>query len=293
MLCTDRSKGAPLRHTALMDEAAVVSLALTLSFQAVWQQKRRNDPNPVRAASRVYTREDAIALGRRFGNGNARKNPTLRQSNPWILQHIDGVFREIQRYESQRLQELALEVIPFETLNTQAARIQAEKGLEYQDALVQALVEWAKKDFLKWADPIKCSTCGGNTEGVAGGTPTDEERSHGAGRVELYRCINDNALCKGHITRFPRYGNLEKLLQTRTGRCGEFAAVFMLLLRSLNLRARYIWNSEDHVWNEYYSDSLERWVHVDSCEGARGKNLLYDQGWGKKMKVSFAGSTVD
>jgi peptide-N4-(N-acetyl-beta-glucosaminyl)asparagine amidase len=155
----------------------------------------------------------------------------------------------------------------------------------YQDAFAQALVRWAKDDFLKWADPLKCSECGGATVGVSSGLPSPQEERDGAGRVELYRCVNTSSPCHGKITRFPRYTNLEKLLQTRTGRCGEFAAVFMLLLRALDLRARYIWNSEDHVWNEYYSEDMKRWVHLDSCEGARDKNLLYERGWGKKMKV--------
>lgn len=269
-----------------MDEIAVVSLALTLAFQAKWQAKQRNANSPISQATRTYTREDAVTLGRRFGHKFTRGKSSKIRNHDWLLRHVDAVAQEIQRYEDPHLQELALSVLPFDDLNERAVRIKDAEGLMYQDALAQALVEWAKKDFFKWADPVKCSLCGGETEGIAGGSPTTEERSFGASRVELYRCIDSQSNCHGHITRFPRYSSLEKLLQTRTGRCGEFAAVFMLLLRSLNLRARYIWNSEDHVWNEYYSDHLRRWVHLDSCEGARDKNLLYDQGWGKKMKVS-------
>lgn len=271
-----------------MDQVAVVSLALTLAFQNIWQDKQRNGLVPLTNATRPYSREDAIALGRSFGNKFKGTKATINvpaSSDSWLLRHVDAISREIQRYESPSLQELALNAIPFDQLNERAAQLEQAQSLEYQDALVQALVEWAKNDFLQWVDPVKCQYCGGETEGIAGGVPTVEERNYGAGRVELYRCKNAKSECQGRVTRFPRYSDLKKLLQTRTGRCGEFAAIFMLLLRALNIRARYVWNSEDHVWNEYYSDSMGRWVHVDSCEGARDKHLLYDQGWGKKMKV--------
>jgi len=72
------------------------------------------------------------------------------------------------------------------------------------------------------------------------------------------------------------------------GRCGEFANSFCLFLRAVGLRARYVWNLEDHVWNEYWSPSLQRWVHLDSCEAARDEPLLYDRGWGKKMSYILA-----
>lgn len=268
-----------------MDNSPAVILALSLTWQSNWQALRHDGQLNAATSARTYTREDATALGHRFG-ARFTRGDRQSDSSPWLLRSIDSVAREIHRYESSHLRELALDLIPFDVLNAQATTIMDEERLPYQDALVQALAKWAKRDFLKWADPVKCSSCGGSTEGIAAGTPTPEERSHGAGRVELYRCTNETAPCRGTITRFPRYSSLEKLLQTRTGRCGEFAAIFMLLLRALNLRARYIWNSEDHVWNEYYSDDLQRWAHVDSCEGARDKNLLYDRGWGKKLRVS-------
>lgn len=45
---------------------------------------------------------------------------------------------------------------------------------------------------------------------------------------------------------------------------GEFAHLFYVLLQARGIRARYIWNSEDHVWSEYWSPTLKHWVHVDS-----------------------------
>ena len=42
------------------------------------------------------------------------------------------------------------------------------------------------------------------------------------------------------------------------------------------LEARYIMDWTDHVWTEYYSHAHQRWIHLDACEAAYDKPLLYE-----------------
>ena len=94
--------------------------------------------------------------------------------------------------------------------------------------------------------------------------PTEDDLEFGANRVEMYQCAN----CYNARTQFPRYNNCVKLLETRTGRCGEYANAFTLLLRALNYEARYVMDWTDNVWTEVWSEGENRWIHCDSCEAS-------------------------
>ena len=67
-----------------------------------------------------------------------------------------------------------------------------------------------------------CSTCGGKTAATGGAAPSPDDSRWGAGRVELHQCtVNPSHVA----TRFPRYNDPVKLLETRRGRCGEWASI--------------------------------------------------------------------
>lgn len=105
-----------------------------------------------------------------------------------------------------------------------------------------------------------------------------EELYYGASRVELYECTS----CHAEF-RFPRYNHPLKLLETRTGRCGEWANTLTCIVTVLGYDARLVLDWTDHVWTEVYSKAQERWVHCDSCENGIDSPLVYEAGWGKQL----------
>lgn len=164
--------------------------------------------------------------------------------------------------------------------------------LDYKDEFVKTLLSWFRNEFFSWCDQPMCKTCNQKGQYLETQSPNNEESKWLASRTEVYKCTK----CSNNL-RFARYNNPEKLLETQTGRCGEWANCFGAILRSFNYDVRFIDNFEDHVWNEYWSESLRKvnftlikWIHVDSCETAWDTPLVYEQGWGRNMTYILAHS---
>ncbi|KAI4786928.1 hypothetical protein KUCAC02_036803 [Chaenocephalus aceratus] len=199
--------------------------------------------------------------------------PSSLENSMNFFATLQSNFQHVLLYENLDLQQKALSRIPEERLRSEAEAQLRGAGEEdpdcklgLEDFLVLELLRWFKQDFFSWVDHLPCSRCSGATQ-------------------TLTLCSPPLRTCAGG----PRgYNNPEKLLETRRGRCGEWANCFTLCCRAMGLEARYIWDSTDHVWTEVFSTSQRRWLHCDSCENGCDNLLLYEVGWGKKLAYILA-----
>lgn len=192
-------------------------------------------------------------------------------------------------YNNDHLQSLILETLNlaliYDNIDKEVSKQSENKKadeIDHEEILIKELLRYFKDDFFKWTNQPDCSSCGknDNQQFLRGERPNTEEfnRDSKCGHVEVYKCNS----C-GTITRFPRYNSPAVLLETRQGRCGEWAALFTYILVSFQVRTRYIWNKEDHVWCEYFNTKEKRWIHLDSCEKAYDEPHIYARNWDKKM----------
>uniref|UniRef100_H2PBB4 Peptide-N(4)-(N-acetyl-beta-glucosaminyl)asparagine amidase n=1 Tax=Pongo abelii TaxID=9601 RepID=H2PBB4_PONAB len=208
-----------------------------------------------------------------------------------ILEVLQSNIQHVLVYENPALQEKALACIPVQELKrksqeklSRARKLDKGTNISDEDFLLLELLHWFKEEFFQWVNNILCSKCGGQTRSRDRSLlPNDDELKWGAKKVEDHYCD----ACQ-FSNRFPRYNNPEKLLETRCGRCGEWANCFTLCCRALGFEARYVWDYTDHVWTEVYSPSQQRWLHCDACEDVCDKPLLYEIGWGKKLSYVIA-----
>ncbi|KAF4518385.1 hypothetical protein B566_EDAN010477 [Ephemera danica] len=158
-----------------------------------------------------------------------------------------------------------------------------QKGLP--DIFLVELLLWFKHRFFSWVDQPPCQICRSPTSFV--GLSADPSHFTQAPRTELFSCLS------GHITPFHRYTDAAKLLDTRMGRCGEWATCFTVICRSLGMDARQVFDETDHVWTEVWSSTQDHWLHCDACEAICDAPLTYQAGWGKKLTYCIAYSRDD
>ncbi|XP_054719561.1 peptide-N(4)-(N-acetyl-beta-glucosaminyl)asparagine amidase-like [Uloborus diversus] len=210
------------------------------------------------------------------------------ESEVKFFQELRSKSKLVQTYENLNLLQYAVDLIPVEELNIKASLklslIEVEENdVTLEDVLILELLSWFKNTFFKWVDIPKCESCGQLPEKRGIVPAIESEAVWGAIRVECYFCPR----CERTI-RFPRYNNPRKLLETRQGRCGEWANCFTLMCRALGYDARLVVDWNDHVWTEVYSFSKNRWMHCDSCENACDVPLLYEMGWKKPISYIIA-----
>jgi peptide-N4-(N-acetyl-beta-glucosaminyl)asparagine amidase len=178
---------------------------------------------------------------------------------------------------------------------------------------VASLLKWFKNEFMKWTptEPV-CKICINNksdsldssshrstTAIVATTTPKMklkgiiEGNSWHMRKVEIFVCSTCN-----YEFAFPRYGEILKIAETKTGRCSEWSFLFGAMLCSLGIKTRIVHDFLNHCWNEAmlfsssssYSEKRQ-WIHIDSTLDypiSLNHSKYYEQNWKKEYQYVLA-----
>ncbi|CAO1321896.1 unnamed protein product [Diamesa tonsa] len=231
----------------------------------------------------------------------ASKNFRQRISFPKVLKTSNRFLSELEyfsdsvmQYEDPLLVKSALEIIPVEKLKLNAIekmrkiqkliqrKVITDHEPPLEDLILEELAAWFKNDFFTWINNMPCRLCKNDKTQPCGSTVSQD-----GVRIEKFKCSCNN------VSEFHRYNDIEKLLVTRSGRCGEFANCFTFLCRCLGYDARYVYSTSDHVWTEVYSHSKKRWIHVDPSENVFDSPLMYEHGWKRELNYVIAFSLDD
>jgi len=194
--------------------------------------------------------------------------------------------------------------------------LQTTTTTKHDEWNIVPLLRWFKNEFMKWTpkDPV-CEICanrsvnqsnvieGSSNNGRSVATTTTtaaasppimqvkkiiKGNSWKMRRLELFVCNNCN-----YEYAFPRYAEILRIAETRTGRCSEWSMLFGAMLSSLGIKTRIVHDFLDHCWNEAmlsYPES-ERWVHVDSTLDypvSLNHPYHYEQNWAKQYEYVLA-----
>lgn len=250
-----------------------------IDFRLLKDQLIAEYTSQVLAVSAKNLREPQIPLG-------------ISSSDRQFLSSIAGMANSTARYKQAADLDKALDAIDLAKIYSGVDKREiedTESSRGYEDHVVVELLHYFKHDFFKWVTTPECPRChtSSHIEHVGVIAPPAYNPQE-ISRIEQYTCRK----CKRSV-EFARINNPVSLLETRSGRCGEWVNCFLLILKAVlgtEARVRYVWNAEDHVWCEYYSTKLKRWIHLDPCEGVYDEPSLYAQNWGKKMSWCIGAS---
>ncbi|KAK7284260.1 hypothetical protein RJT34_19004 [Clitoria ternatea] len=274
-------------HTPLATDSDLVAISDQLRLVSIDEPEPEPEPEPNTAhllksdeelARLLQAEEDALML----------QQYMVTEGTQQFQSRIRPYVSQVLMYEDATRQEAARKSVPVEELEEKALVSLAKEGnfkpskVEQDHAFLLQLLFWFKRSF-SWVNSPPCDDCGNKTVGQGMTSALPSETRYGASRVELYRCT----FCS-KPTRFPRYNDPIKLVETRKGRCGEWANCFTFYCRAFGYESRLILDFTDHVWTECFSPLLERWMHLDPCEGIYDKPLLYEKGWNKKLNYVIA-----
>jgi peptide-N4-(N-acetyl-beta-glucosaminyl)asparagine amidase len=212
--------------------------------------------------------------------------------------------RVTEQYENPDILKKVRSLIPQDVV------LQAIKEKENSNIIVP-LLKWFKNDFMKWTpkEPI-CKMCINRSEGppyisdsssssrsivAAAATSIMQVKKIIVGdswnmrKVEIFVCKTCN-----YEYAFPRYGEILKIAEAKTGRCSEWSMLFGAMLSSLGIKTRIVHDFLDHCWNEaMLSSSPEdgRWVHVDSTLDypiSLNHPNYYEENWKKEYEYVLA-----
>jgi hypothetical protein len=115
-----------------------------------------------------------------------------------------------------------------------------------EEAQIKSLLEWFKKEYMSWIpNAPMCESC---IDEARGNVPMQIQTTGGSSRklsvVEIHNCNK----C-GFEKTFPRYNEVLKIVEARTGRCGEWSILFGAILSGIGIKSRIFHDFLDHVWN--------------------------------------------
>jgi peptide-N4-(N-acetyl-beta-glucosaminyl)asparagine amidase len=197
--------------------------------------------------------------------------PTSRAINDTFV-----LYKQVSKqYDNHDILNYVRNLIPRKLVSDTEVRDKGEP--------LKSVLQWFKRDFMRWTpkDP-KCEKC--NVPMIS---QSIKGNSWELRSTEIHTCNN---CCSVQI--FPRYGEIMKIAESRTGRCSEWSILFGAMLNSLCNETRIVHDYLDHCWNESLING--KWIHIDPTLDypiSFNHPYYYEQNWDKKYSYVLAFSS--